>query len=94
MYNDDDREVYAFYKQGEAFIVPLNDANNYIMDRMTDTIGTIYLIYNKAIVAGTSDCTSFFKLEWDEILERRKWNCYKTIMVAGTAYYTKGNVRI
>lgn len=26
MYNDEDEEVYSFYKQGEAFIIPLNDA--------------------------------------------------------------------
>jgi hypothetical protein len=57
-------------------------------------LGTMYLIYNKALVAGTSDSTSFFKLVWDEILERRVWKNYQTIQVAGSAYYTKGNVRI
>jgi len=65
------------------------------MDVMTnDVLGTIYLIYNKALVAGTSDCTNFYKLEWDEIAERRLWKSYKTLQVAGSAYYTKGNIRI
>lgn len=65
------------------------------MNVMTsDVLGTIYLIYNKALCAGTSDCTNFYKLEWDEIAEKRLWKCYKTVQVAGSAYYTKGNIRI
>jgi hypothetical protein len=93
-YNDELKEIYSFYKQGEAFIVPEGDALGYQLDKIADTIGTMYLIYNKAIVAGTSDCTSFFKIVWDEIQEKRVWHCYKTIQVAGSAYYTKGNIRI
>jgi hypothetical protein len=65
------------------------------MDQMTDQVlGTMYLMYNKLIVAGTSDSTSFFKLEFDDIIGRRKWINYKTIDVSGSTYYTKGNIRI
>lgn len=74
IYNEDKQEVYSFYRLGESFIVPIGDAKAYQMDVMTsDVLGTIYLIYNKALVAGTSDCTNFYKLEWDEIAERRLW---------------------
>jgi len=95
IYNEDKQEIYSFYRLGEAFIIPQGNAKDYQMDQMTDDVlGTMYLIYNKAIVAGTSDCTSFYKLEFDEIEERRVWKCYKTVNVAGSAYYTKGNIRI
>lgn len=95
MYNDELKEVYSFYRQGEAFIVKEGDATNFQMDRMTDRVlGTMFLMYNKIIVTGTSDSTSFFKLKYDKVLERRVWDNYKTIDVSGSAYYTKGNVRI
>ena len=95
IYNEEKQEVYSFYRLGEAFIIPIGDAMGYQMDVMTsDVLGTIYLIYNKALCAGTSDCTNFYKLEWDEIAEKRLWKCYKTLNVAGSAYYTKGNIRI
>jgi hypothetical protein len=94
-YNEDENEIYCFYRQGESFIVKEGKAEEYQMDKVGDTVlGTMYLIYNKALVAGTSDCTSLFKLVWDEILERRVWKLYQTINVAGSAYYTKGNIRI
>ena len=52
------------------------------MDKMTNgVLGTMYLMYNKAIVSGTSDSTSFFKIVWDEDLERRVWICYKNIPI-------------
>ena len=72
MYNDELGEIYSFYRQGEAFIVKELDAKQYQMDQMTDRVlGTMYLMYNKLIVAGTSDSTSFFKLEYNDLLEKR-----------------------
>ena len=63
MYNDDDKEIYSFYKQGESFTIKETDAKLFTMDRITDRVlGTMYLMYNKALVAGTSDSTTFFKL--------------------------------
>jgi hypothetical protein len=63
IYNEDKQEVYSFWRLGESFIVPLGDAKGYQMDVMENVVlGTMYLVYNKALVAGTSDCTSFYKL--------------------------------
>jgi hypothetical protein len=38
IYNEDKQEVYSFYRQGEAFIIPIGDAKAYQMDIMTDDV--------------------------------------------------------
>ena len=62
---------------------------------MTDLdLGQMVLIYDQALVARSSGSIIFFKLEFDEDLERKKWVQYHEEHVRGLIYYTKGNIRI
>ena len=94
-YNDEKNEIYSFYRQGQAFIIPANDPEKYSFDRMTEMdLGQMYLIYQQALVARSSSDILFFKIEVDEDTEERKWKMYKVINCRGFIYYIKGNVRI
>lgn len=57
-------------------------------------LGQMYLIYNTALVARSSSQILFFKLQYDEISDTRKWKQYHSINARGLIYYIKGNIRI
>ena len=57
-------------------------------------LGQMYLVYNQALIARSSSDILFFKLEFDEQSETRKWKIYNKIQARGFIYYIKGNVRI
>jgi len=47
---------------------------------MTDMdLGQMYLIYNQALIARSSSDILFFKLQYDEASETRKWKMYNKI---------------
>ena len=72
-----------------------DDAEDYLYDRATEMdLGQMYLLYNTALVARSSSDILFFKIEVDEITERRVWKQYHVIHARGFIYYIKGNVRI
>ena len=94
-YNDDEDEIYSFYRQGEALIIQPHDSKQYTMNKMTEMeLGTMYLIYNKALAASTSDLVSFYKIVVDEEDGSRKWELYYSVAKRGFLYFIRGNVRI
>ena len=73
-YNDDKDEIYSFYRQGQSFTIKPDKMEDYVYDKMTDMdLGSMYLIYNKALVVRSSSTVLFFKQEWDEDLDVYKW---------------------
>jgi hypothetical protein len=73
-YNEDKHEIYSFYRQGFSFIIDADDCSKYVFDRMTDMdLGQMYLVYNQALIARSSSDILFFKLDYDENSETRKW---------------------
>jgi len=59
------------------------------MNKMTDLdLGTMYLVYNKALISRTSTEVNFFRIEEGE------WKRYYTLPIRGFIYYVKGNIRI
>jgi hypothetical protein len=54
-YNDELNEIYSFYRQGFSYIIPADDSDNFICDRMTDRdLGQMYLVYNSALICRSS----------------------------------------
>ena len=57
-YNDEDEEVYAFYRQGEFFNIPVPGGKNQFeiqTGKSTDmSLGDMYLVFNKLLVARSS----------------------------------------
>ena len=46
-YNDDEDEIYSFYRQGEALIIQPHNSEQYELSDMTDReLGSMYLVYN------------------------------------------------
>ena len=90
-YNDEEDEVYAFYRQGQAIIAK---KDTHTIQKMTDLdLGSMFLFRNKALIARTSSSVSFFKIQKQEDGEK-KWIIYHTLPIRGFLYYIKGNVRI
>lgn len=107
-FNADDAEVYAFYRQGQAFRVPVTQVatarrrvtidyscQEVIAERITDKdLGTMYLINGKALVVRCSTQVLFFKLVLDAFTGERSWENYHTLNIKGFIYFIKGNKRI
>lgn len=100
-FNEEDNEIYSFYRQGQSFIIKLKDVKGedwgqkFLYDRMTEMdLGQMYIVYNKALIARSSSDILFFKLAEDENTKTQKWKQYKIIEARGFIYYIKGNVRI
>ena len=75
-----------FYRQGHFVNTNVKDINVYQHDDMSDTVlDQMFLVYNKALVAQTSQEISFFKLK------AKKWVLYKTLKIKGFVSYTKGD---
>mmetsp|Transcript_801 Transcript_801/g.1008 ORF Transcript_801/g.1008 Transcript_801/m.1008 type:complete len:398 (-) Transcript_801:899-2092(-) len=94
-YNDEKNEIYSFYRQGQSFIINGSDSQDYLYDRMTELdLGQMYLVYNQALISRSSSDIYFFKIEFDEVKNRRVWKQYNVINKRGFIYYIRGNVRI
>jgi hypothetical protein len=73
-YNDELREVYLFYRQGQSFIIDPENPREYLLDKMTEMdLGQMYLIYNQALVTRSSNEILFFKIKVNDITGRREW---------------------
>lgn len=57
-------------------------------------LGSMYLIYNKALAASTSDMVSLYQIVKDEEDGIRRWELYHSVVKRGFLYFIKGNVRI
>lgn len=93
--NNEEGEIYIFYRQGQAFTINTADPSIYQYERMTEMdLGQMYLINNKALIARSSSRILFFKIVKDPDSGDRKWTHYETINTRGNIYFIKGNVRI
>jgi hypothetical protein len=52
-------------------------------------LGTMFLIYNRALISRTSSEVNFFKIN-----ENGEWERYYTLPIRGFIYFIKGNIRI
>lgn len=102
-YNEEDNEVYSFYRQGQSFRIPVfavdhksnKDKSEYLFEKIYDKdLGQMFLIYGKALVVRCSSQVLFFKLTFDEFLKTWNWKVYHSLDQRGFIYYIKGNVRI
>ena len=83
-YNEDKNEVNAFYRQGQAFTIPLNDPENYLEDDISDReMGQMFMFNNKALIVNSSSKILFFKQEMDENMERYRWKGYHVLKKRG-----------
>jgi hypothetical protein len=93
-YNDDLDEIYAFYRQGECFIIDAKNLANYNLGKCTEqSLGDMYLVFNKCLVARSSQEIVFFKIVEDED-GKRSWKQHYTLQKKGFLYFIKGNIRI
>ena len=54
-YNNDENKIYSFYRQGEFFNIDVENLDKFVHDDCTDmSLGDMYLIYNKIVVARSS----------------------------------------
>jgi hypothetical protein len=66
-FNEDKREIYAFYRQGEFFNMPLDNIKKVTHSDCTDmSLGDMYLVFNQCLVAQSSQEIVFFKQEYNE----------------------------
>ena len=76
-YNDEKKEIYTFYRQGQSFIIKEDDPMNFQFDQIPAlgglVLGQMHLVFNTALIAQTSSTIKFFKLEFDDIEERLRW---------------------
>jgi hypothetical protein len=90
-YNDEDDEVYSFYRQGQAIIAT---KEQYTVQKMTDLdLGSMFLFKNRALIARASSDVCFFRVKMTEE-GVKKWTMYTKLPIRGFLYYIKGNVRI
>ena len=91
-YNEINNQVYTFYRQGNSSTVDVANPQQVITSKLDiDDMGSMYLLFDRALVTRSSNSIRFFKI--DE--ETGKWVQYQIIEnMRGMIYYTKGNVRI
>jgi hypothetical protein len=90
-YNDEENEVYSFYRQGQCIIATME---GYTFQKMTDLdLGSMFLFKNRALIARTSSSVTFFKIKVTEEGEKL-WHVYQTLPIRGFLFYIKGNIRI
>ena len=93
-YNDEENEVYSFYRQGQAITIPV-DGSPHRIEKMTDLdLGSMYLFQNRALIARTSSEVSFFKIFKNPEDGKKEWRLYHKLPIRGFLFYMKGNVRI
>ena len=102
-YNNDNNEVYQFYRQGQSFRVPIFELEGHPANRgkidgevyqetITDRcLGQMFMIDETALISRSSDQTLFFKLVYDEVTKEDNWVNYFTLPVSGQIYFIKGN---
>lgn len=58
-----------------------------------NSVGEMFLIYNKILAVGESNDLVFYQIEEDEDKEIRKWVEYHSIPLRGSLQFIKGNRR-
>ena len=97
-YDFEHDQVYCFYRHGESITVNLNDlAKVRTQTIVTESLGQMYFIYNKILVANSSDTVLFFKrvgTRNDDNSMTYFWEKYHEIEKGGFIYFIKGNTQI
>ena len=102
-YSAEDNEVFSFYRQGQAFRIPIfeveskKNANKekYYKEQIIDKdLGQMYLVNDKALIARSSSQILFFKQMTDRFTLEKSWKCYHVLDIRGFIYFIKGNKRI
>lgn len=94
-YNEERNEVYAFYRQGQAFTISVGDLTKFRYERMTELdLGQMILFKGEALIARSSSRVLFFKQVREQGTTKRSWKLYHQIRVRGFIYFIKGNIRI
>jgi hypothetical protein len=91
-YSEVTRNFTTFFRQGNAVTVSQDDLSNSWAEKITDSdFGSMYLIYEKALMVRSSNSILFFKINEETGL----WEQYDVLnKMRGQIYYIKGNVRI
>ena len=77
-YNESDKEIYSFYKEGDTFVIKANDLEDYVYQKICN-IGQAALFLSNALIIQSSFKIKFFKLTYDEDLEITQWKQYHQI---------------
>ena len=84
--------VYTFYRQGQCFTVNTSNTTECKFEQLPlNDMGTMYLLFEKALVVRSSSTILFFKIDEETGL----WKEYHRIPnMRGEIYFIKGNMRI
>ena len=88
-------DCLTFYRQGFGVTVNSNMESHY--EQLTDSdLGSMYLLFDEALVARSSSSILFFKINKDKTDgETGSWKQYFCLNnVRGQIYFIKGNIRI
>ena len=84
--------VYTFYRQGQCFTINASEPSECKFEQLPlNDMGTMYLLFDKALIVRSSSTILFFKVSKETGL----WELYhKLPNMRGEIYFIKGNVRI
>ena len=71
-YNEPEKQIYSFYKEGDAFIIDSENLENYDHQKLCN-IGQAALFLRNALIIQSGFRILFFKLQMDEDLEINQW---------------------
>jgi len=57
-------------------------------------LGQMFLVFNHALVVRSSSEILFFKIMWDEMEQKKRWQLYKVLPHRGFLSFMNGNIRI
>ena len=96
-YSAESKNCHTFYRQGHGFTAKAEQPDQCKQERLTTAdFGSMYLIYDKALVVRSSNSILFFKIDEDKNSAHfGEWTEYaKLPKIRGEIYYIKRNVRI
>tara|TARA_B110000285_G_C15078108_1_gene591907 strand:+ start:162 stop:1631 length:1470 start_codon:yes stop_codon:yes gene_type:complete len=91
-YSQHSGDCYTFYRQGHCVTVNTQNPDQIKTEKITtDDLGTMYLLFDQALVTRSSSSILFFKI--DE--ETGEWKKFHTLpKTRGQIYFIRGNIRI
>ena len=91
-YSQHSKDCYTFFRQGQCLTVDPLAPDTPKQEKITDAdLGTMYLLFEQALVTRSSSSILFFKIDPETGL----WKQYKAFEnMRGQIYFIRGNVRI
>jgi len=91
-YSSVTKNCHTFYRQGQGFTINAENPAECRYEKITDAdLGTMYLLFDEALITRSSSSILFFKID----PETNLWKQYKKFEnMRGQIYFIKGNVRI